>query len=107
VDGLARLSPKEARNLLIDASVFVRDFYPNGHRSGLEVTALCEGNDLRSVFVANRRTHAAARSRWRSLIRNLNLDAAMPSDGLLNRFDHARAGNFRRSQNPRQPQTKQ
>jgi hypothetical protein len=82
VDGLARLSPKETRNLLIDASVFVRDLYPNGRRSGLEVTALCEGNDLRSIFVANRTGNPLARTHWRSVIRTLNLDAAMNPSAL-------------------------
>jgi hypothetical protein len=89
VDRLAHLSPRETRNLLIDASVFVRDLYPNGRRSGLEVTALCEGNDLQSVFVVNRSSNPTVRTRWRSVIRCLNLDAAMlvKENGL----PHARA----------------
>lgn len=77
VDWLAGLSPKETRELVIDASVFVRDLYPNGRRSGLEVTALCEGSDLRSIFIANGRSNPLARTHWRSVIRTLNLDAAL------------------------------
>lgn len=73
----AGLSARETRNLLTDACVFSRDLYPNGRRSGLEVTALCEGSDLRIVFGVDRRSDPETRLRWRSFIRRLNLDAVM------------------------------
>lgn len=74
---LACFSPNENRKLLADASVFSRDLFPNGRRSGCEVTALCDGHSLRCVFVAPPGSDARARSRWRVMIRRLNLDAAM------------------------------
>jgi hypothetical protein len=80
-DALAGLCPRETRSLLIDASVFARDFYPNGRRSGFEVTAFCDGSDLQSVFVVGRGSNLKARRHWRSLIRRINLDVAMGPPG--------------------------
>jgi hypothetical protein len=74
----AGLSARDARNLIADACVFARDFYPNGRRSGLEVTALCEGNNLRLVFAVDRRSDPEARVRWRSMIRRINFELAAP-----------------------------
>ncbi|HEV2695792.1 MAG TPA: hypothetical protein VG347_23085 [Verrucomicrobiae bacterium] len=76
VGGLADLSPKQTRELVGDAVVFARDFYPNVRNSGSEVTALCDGHKLQLVFVTGRGGDLALRARWRSLVRNLNLNGA-------------------------------
>jgi hypothetical protein len=78
---LAASSPKELRELLADASSFAQSFYPNRSRSGLDVTALCCGSNLELVFIPSRQSDPALRLRWRTLIRRINLDAAMQNAG--------------------------
>jgi hypothetical protein len=73
---LGGLTPGQTRNLFADAFAYLRDLHPNGRRSGVEVTALSEGDKLKCIFGLPRHLDLRARDRWRSVIRNLNLTSS-------------------------------
>lgn len=74
---LAALSSQEKRIVMLDAAVFARDFRPSGRRSRFDVTAFCTSGELRLIFVTDRSRDRGRRLRWRSLVRELNVKAAL------------------------------
>jgi hypothetical protein len=73
------LSTKAKRLIVADASAFARDLRPRKSPSRFEVTAFCEAGELRLIFLVNRRVDGRLRSRWRELVRDLNVRAALAS----------------------------
>jgi hypothetical protein len=69
------ITPGQTRSLFADASTYLRDLHPNGRRSGLEVTALSAGKQLKWIFAVPRHRNRRARGRWRAVIRGLNLSS--------------------------------
>lgn len=74
---LEALPSREKRIVMLDAAVFARDFRPSARRSRFDVTAFCAGGELRTIFVVDRAGSRARRARWRALVRELNLRAAL------------------------------
>jgi hypothetical protein len=71
------LPPRERRSIMADAVGFARELRGNARPSKFDVTALSVAGDLRLIFVVERRFDRQARDRWRSLIKQLNVDAAL------------------------------
>lgn len=74
---LVALSSHDKRLVMLDAAVFARDFRPSNRRSNFDVTSFCTSGELRLIFVTDRRRDRERRRRWRSLVRQLNLRAAL------------------------------
>lgn len=74
---LARLRGSELRGILQDATAFARDLRIGRRRSGFDVTALCDGGELRLILIADLNAPRTARGRWRRLVTTLNVRAAI------------------------------
>jgi hypothetical protein len=74
---LARLRGSELRGILQDATAFARDLRIGKRRSGFDVTALCDGGELRLILIADLNAPRTARGRWRHLVTTLNVRAAI------------------------------
>jgi hypothetical protein len=73
-----RLNANARRMIMVDATRFARDFRRNiDRRSRFDVTAFCIAEELRLIFVVDRRVDPERRARWRALIRQANLQAAL------------------------------
>ncbi len=60
-----------------DAMEFARGTRPRRENPAFEVTALCPGGQLQSLFLVDRRAKQALRSEWRQAIRQFNLRASL------------------------------
>ena len=67
----------ELRAILQDATAFARDLRIGKRRSGSDVTALCDGGELRLILIADLDAPRAVRGRWRHLVTTLNVRAAI------------------------------
>jgi hypothetical protein len=76
---LAALPIEDKRAALVEAVAFARELCVQRPRSGFHVTALCEGGELRLIFLASRRAPRHLRARWETSIRRANLEAALAS----------------------------
>jgi hypothetical protein len=76
-EALTKLSGRELRAILLDAAAFARDLRVARRRSGFDVTALCAGGELKYVFVADMHAGRKVRGRWRHLVLDLNVRAAI------------------------------
>jgi hypothetical protein len=74
---LAALSGRELRAILLDAATFARDLRVARRRSSFDVTALCVGGELAYIFVADLHAGRRVRGRWRHLVLDLNVRAAI------------------------------
>lgn len=74
---LAALSGRELRAILLDAAAFARDLRVARRRSSYDVTALCAGGELKYIFVADLHAGRKPRGRWRHLVLDLNVRAAI------------------------------
>jgi hypothetical protein len=74
---LASLSGRELRAILLDAATFARDLRVARRRSSFDVTALCVGGELAFIFVADLHAGRRVRGRWRHLVLDLNVRAAI------------------------------
>jgi hypothetical protein len=74
---LARLSSRERRAVLIDASYFATRLRRRRPWSRFDVTTLCRGNDLELAFLVDRRVEPRRRARWAADIRRITLEAAI------------------------------
>jgi hypothetical protein len=74
---LAALSGRELRAILLDGAAFARDLRVARRRSSFDVTALCAGGELKYIFVADLHAGRKPRGRWRHLVLDLNVRAAI------------------------------
>lgn len=71
------LSSKERRAIMADAVAFAVEFRPRAKQSRFDVTAFCPAGEVASVFVVGRGADRQLRSRWRALIQDASVQAAL------------------------------
>lgn len=74
---LSVLSSKERRDILSEAVHFATHFDGGGRARGFDVTSFSSGGELRLIFVVGRDCDPRQRRRWRSMVRKMNVEAAL------------------------------
>jgi len=74
---LRTLGPSERRGVLLEALSFVSGTRPFPIRTPFHVTAFAQEGGLRLIFLLDRKKPQALKAGWESLLRRLNLEAAL------------------------------
>lgn len=74
---LTTLSSRERRRILVAGVQFARHLEVPPRRSRFDVTSFCADGQLKLIFIVDRKYDRKQRTRWRALIKTLNLEAAL------------------------------